>query len=63
MSDNNSTILQHHLERLRLGDLSARNELLANAYANLQRLARQMLARFPGVHRWQDTDDLNNAAA
>jgi RNA polymerase sigma-70 factor (ECF subfamily) len=58
-----STTLQRHLDRLRSGDLSARNELLDRAYANLQRQATRMLAQFPGVRRWEDADDVNNNAA
>jgi RNA polymerase sigma-70 factor (ECF subfamily) len=63
MSDNQSTILQQHLNRLRAGDLSARDRLLEHAGANLQRLARRMLADFPGVRRWEDAEDVGQNAA
>jgi RNA polymerase sigma-70 factor (ECF subfamily) len=63
VSDNQSTLLQGHLDRLRGGDLSAREPLLAHAYANLQRLATRMLGRFPGVQRWEGSDDVSNNAA
>jgi RNA polymerase sigma-70 factor (ECF subfamily) len=55
--------VQRHLDRLRSGDLSARNALLTHAYGRLHRLAHRMLAQFPGVRRWEDTDDVGNAAA
>jgi RNA polymerase sigma factor (sigma-70 family) len=63
VSDNQSAVLQRHLDRLRWEDASACEELLSHAYANLQRLAVRMLAKFPGVRRWEDADDVNNAAA
>src|SRR5262249_10707873 len=63
MSDNESTILPRHLDRLRLGDLSARDELLARAYARLQAQVVRMLGQFPGVRRWEDADDVSNNAA
>jgi RNA polymerase sigma-70 factor (ECF subfamily) len=63
MSESESTILQRDLERLRAGDLAARNALMRRAYLNLQRLARGLLAKFPGVRRWEDTDDVLQAAS
>jgi RNA polymerase sigma-70 factor (ECF subfamily) len=63
MSDQPSTILQGHLDRLRAGDPSARDALLALAYANLRRLAARMFGQFPAVRRWEDTDDVSNNAA
>jgi RNA polymerase sigma-70 factor (ECF subfamily) len=54
--------LHNWLERMRAGDLSAREELL-HAYCNrLDCLTRKMLRRFPQVRRWTETDDvLQNA--
>jgi RNA polymerase sigma-70 factor (ECF subfamily) len=50
------------LDRMRAGDLSARDELLHNLCGRLERLARTMLHRFPRVRRWAETDDvLQNA--
>jgi RNA polymerase sigma-70 factor (ECF subfamily) len=47
---------------MRAGDLSARDEMLRAVSGRLERLARKMLGRFPGVRRWADTDDvLQNA--
>jgi RNA polymerase sigma factor (sigma-70 family) len=58
-----STQIQLRLDRLRAGDESARDELLKIAYERLIRLARRMLQHYPGVKRWEQTDDvLQNAA-
>jgi RNA polymerase sigma-70 factor (ECF subfamily) len=62
MSDNQTTILQHHLDRLRAGDLSARDALLEHAGVHFQRLVRRMLGDFPGVRRWEDADDVGQNA-
>jgi RNA polymerase sigma factor (sigma-70 family) len=61
-SDHSSQI-QSCIDRLRSGDASAREELLAHAAERLRRLTRKMLRDFPGVHRWEETDDvLQNAS-
>jgi RNA polymerase sigma-70 factor (ECF subfamily) len=58
-----STQIQLRLDRLRAGDVSARDELLRIACDRLGRLARKMLRGYPGVGRWEQTDDvLQNAA-
>lgn len=50
------------LDRLRGGDRAAREEMLRHVQERLQRLTRKMLRGFPGVHRWEQTDDvLQNA--
>jgi DNA-directed RNA polymerase specialized sigma24 family protein len=57
-----TTQLHDWLERMRAGDLAARDELLRGLGARLERLARKMLRRFPGVQRWVETEDvLQNA--
>jgi RNA polymerase sigma-70 factor (ECF subfamily) len=57
-----TTQIQLRLDRLRAGDESARDELLNIACERLSRLARKMLRRYPGVQRWEQTDDvLQNA--
>jgi RNA polymerase sigma-70 factor (ECF subfamily) len=64
MSDPSVDTVQMHkwLERMRAGDLSARDELLRAFCARLESLARKMLRRFPQVQRWAQTDDvLQNA--
>ncbi len=54
--------LQGCLERMRKGERAGRDELLGHVYERLQRLARKMLKGFPGVRRWEQTDDvLQNA--
>ena len=60
--DDHSTLIQGCIDRLRLGDPAALNELLDHASERLTRLTRIMLRDFPGVHRWEQTDDvLQNA--
>jgi RNA polymerase sigma factor (sigma-70 family) len=57
-----STQIQLCIDRMRAGDPSARGELLTHASRRLTRLTRKMLRDFPGVHRWEQTDDvLQNA--
>jgi RNA polymerase sigma factor (sigma-70 family) len=61
--DDHATQIQVCIDRLRLGDSSARDELLVHASERLARLTRKMLRDFPGVRRWEQTDDvLQNAA-
>jgi RNA polymerase sigma-70 factor (ECF subfamily) len=50
------------LDRLRAGDSSARDALIALAQARFVALARAMLRRYPQVRRWEQTDDLLQAA-
>ncbi len=55
--------LQQCLDRLRLGDDSARARLLEYANDRLARLTRKMLRGNPRVKRWEETEDvLQNAA-
>jgi RNA polymerase sigma-70 factor (ECF subfamily) len=57
------TRIQLLLDRLRAGDATARDELLGIVFDRLTRLARKMLRGYPGVRRWEETDDvLQNAA-
>jgi RNA polymerase sigma factor (sigma-70 family) len=57
-----TTQLHDWLERIRAGDLAARDDLLRCLGLRLERLARKMLRRYPRVQRWADTDDvLQNA--
>jgi len=46
------------LERLAAGDMSARERIIELVADRLRRLARRLLARFPRVSRWDDTDDV-----
>jgi RNA polymerase sigma factor (sigma-70 family) len=50
------------LDRLRAGDPSARDLLIALAQERFVALARAMLRRYPHVRRWEETDDLLQAA-
>jgi RNA polymerase sigma factor (sigma-70 family) len=50
------------LERLRAGDPSARASLIVLAQGRFAALARTMLRRYPHVRRWEETDDLLQAA-
>src|SRR5262245_52572469 len=54
--------LQGLVDRMRAGDLAARDELLRGYYARLERLARQMLRAYPRVRRWEETGDVLNPA-
>src|SRR5438445_6691932 len=50
------------LERMRAGDLTAREALFGHVCERLRRLTRKMLKGYPGVQRWAETDDvLQNA--
>jgi RNA polymerase sigma factor (sigma-70 family) len=53
-----SRLLQGWLDRLRLGEASARQELLAGSYERLRQITSKMLKRYPRVHRWEQTDDV-----
>ena len=57
-STSQSELIQGCLDRLRSGDAAARDELLRHAYGRLQRLARKLLQGYPGVRRWDQTDDV-----
>jgi RNA polymerase sigma-70 factor (ECF subfamily) len=58
LQGDHSTEIQRCIDRLRSGEPSAHNELLAHASERLTRLTRKMLRDFPGVHRWEETDDV-----
>ncbi len=46
------------LDRLAAGDLAARDRIIELCGHRLRVLARRMLAEFPSVRRWDDTDDV-----
>jgi RNA polymerase sigma factor (sigma-70 family) len=61
-AEKGSSTVQVLIDRLCEGDDSARERLLARAFDRLRRLARKMLKCYPGVSRWEQTDDvLQNA--
>ena len=50
--------LQLWIDRLRAGDASARDQLVAASCSRLLVLTRKMLRRYPRVKRWEQTDDV-----
>ena len=46
------------LQRLRAGDESAREQIIACAYERLMHLTHKMLGRYENVRRWEQTDDV-----
>jgi RNA polymerase sigma-70 factor (ECF subfamily) len=46
------------LDLIRLGDGQARSRLIAHACERLRRLTSHMLRTYPGVRRWEQTDDV-----
>jgi RNA polymerase sigma factor (sigma-70 family) len=50
--------LNRWMERIRAGDMGAREELFRGIGSRLEAMARQMLRRFPGVQRWAETGDV-----
>lgn len=61
--DTISPALNACLEQLARGDLSARDRIIELCSDRLRRLAHRMLGRYPGVRRWEDTDDVFQNAA
>jgi RNA polymerase sigma-70 factor (ECF subfamily) len=62
MSAHDSTTIEALIVRLRTDNEAARLDLLNRATDRLTRLTRKMLRDYPGVHRWEQTDDvLQNA--
>jgi RNA polymerase sigma-70 factor (ECF subfamily) len=58
-----TTELQRCIDRMLAGDESYRQLLVDHAFERLRLLARKLLSKYPGVHRWEQTDDvLQNAA-
>jgi RNA polymerase sigma-70 factor (ECF subfamily) len=53
-----TTQLRRWVQRIRAGDLAAREEMLRAVQDRLERLARKMLRRFPAVRRWEESGDL-----
>jgi len=65
-SRDESSRLQHLLDRYRSADEAdqayAFDDLIDYASLRLRSLARKMLARYPHVRRWEETDDVMQAA-
>lgn len=58
----NSTELQVMLDRANAGDSQAYEELIERAARRLGGLTHRMLRGFPHVRRWEETDDVQQAA-
>jgi len=50
--------LQGCLNRLGAGDLAARNDLVRYSQERLRKMTKRALARYPGVRRFEETDDV-----
>jgi len=50
------------LARMQAGDATAADEFIRFICGRLERLTRTMLRDFPGVHRWEQTDDVLQSA-
>ncbi|MEI7780685.1 MAG: sigma-70 family RNA polymerase sigma factor [Planctomycetota bacterium] len=61
--DTLASALADSLARLAAGELSARDRIIELCSERLRLLAHRMLARFPNVRRWDDTDDVFQNAA
>jgi RNA polymerase sigma-70 factor (ECF subfamily) len=58
----NTVYLNERMDRIRAGDAAARNELIRMAQRRLEKIASRMLKNYPGVGRWEQTQDvLQNA--
>lgn len=62
-SDSQVLRVQGLLDRHAKGEAGARDELMALAFDQLTRLSRAMLRKYPGVHRWEGTDDIMQGAS
>lgn len=63
IDDTLSAALATALARLAAGDMAARDTIIELVAGRLRSLAHRMLARFPNVRRWDDTDDVFQNAA
>jgi RNA polymerase sigma-70 factor (ECF subfamily) len=61
--DELNSALAARLDRLAAGDLTVRDEIIALCTDRLRTLAHRMLAGYPTVRRWDDTDDVFQNAA
>jgi RNA polymerase sigma factor (sigma-70 family) len=57
-SSQTTTLLQNWIDRIQAGDDSARDELLVHFERRFRTLGRRKLHGSPGVHRWEQTDDV-----
>lgn len=57
-----TTLLNHYLDGIRVGDRQACEALAEAIFGRMQRLARSMLRSFPTVRPWADADDVSQGA-
>src|SRR3954463_15440221 len=62
-SGGTTILVQNCIDRLRLGDEAARNELFQHAEERLRRLTHRMLGSFARVHNFEDTADVQQNAS
>lgn len=60
--DDRTSDLQWWIDRLKAGDLAARDKLLECAQERLRKLARKMFRGYPGVERWEELEDVTQQA-
>lgn len=53
-----TTRMSNLLDRMRAGDLAARDELFRAIATQMERQARRMLRGFPSVRQWEQTGDI-----
>ena len=61
-SPSTTFLVQQSLDRLKAGDPAAHDALIAVAAERLRRLTRKMMADFDRLRRWEDADDIAQAA-
>src|SRR6184192_2903618 len=61
--DDRTSELQRWIDRLKAGDAAARDKLVECAQERLRKLACKMLRGFPGVQRWEETEDVTQQAS
>lgn len=61
-SGSTTHLLQLCLDRLRQGDLAARDELISHACNRLMHLTRKMLGQYARLRNWEQTDDISQNA-
>jgi len=63
MTESQTARLQDLIDKLKVGDAKAKDDLVKSACDRLLRLTRKMLKSYPGVARWEQTDDIFQNAA
>jgi RNA polymerase sigma-70 factor (ECF subfamily) len=53
-----TTMLQGYIDKMLEGDDSYRQLLVEHAYGRLRLLVKKRMSLFPGVQRWEQTDDV-----